>query len=226
MTGDTLVVAMLAGLTGAPHCVIMCGGIGASVVMEARRNAIRSLLAYHFGRVTTYALTGAVMGAAGSFLNIAGRFVGFQAIASIVGGALIILWAFRKYAIPLHAAHWPGKHRMKAFVDRLKGSFELTALFLTGLMLGMLPCGLTYSMQIRAASTGSWAEGLLTLLVFGLSTIPVLLVVALSAKGVGAKWRRSLRRAGFYVAMTMGVLTMMKGFSANGWIPSIHPWLW
>ena len=103
MTGDSIVVALLAGVVGAPHCIIMCGGIGSSIAMEAKSNALHPLLAYHLGRIVTYGLTGAIMGAAGSFLNVvAGHFVGFQALASMLGGAMILLWAFRKYTLPLH----------------------------------------------------------------------------------------------------------------------------
>ncbi|MFC5700265.1 sulfite exporter TauE/SafE family protein [Cohnella faecalis] len=226
MMADSLTIAVVAGLTGAPHCIIMCGGIGSSIALEARKSAMLSVLAYHAGRIVTYSVSGAVMGSIGSFINAAGKLVGLQSIASIVGGAFILLWAFRKYAIPLPARKTKGSRITHEIAGRIRAPFELLSVFLTGLMLGLLPCGLTYSMQMRAAAAGSWIEGMATLLVFGLATVPVLLAVALTANRMGRRWRRGLRAAGFYVAVIMGLLSILKGFSVNGWIPSIHPWLW
>lgn len=226
MTGETLWLSVLAGLTGAPHCVIMCGGIGASIALEARRSALFALLAYHSGRIVTYGITGAVMGTIGSFLNVTGRMAGLQGIASILGGCLILLWAIRRYQLPIHALRMPGSKRFHRFINGIKPRFELIAMFMTGLLLGLLPCGLTYAMQIRAAATGSWLEGFATLFVFGLATIPVLIVVSLTAYGMNKAWRNRLRRLGSDLAVLMGVLTILKGLSANGWVPSVHPWLW
>lgn len=69
MTGDSVIVSLLSGMTGAPHCIIMCGGIGSSIAMEAKKNALSPLLAYHLGRIVTYSLTGALMGAVGCLLT-------------------------------------------------------------------------------------------------------------------------------------------------------------
>lgn len=226
MTGETIWLAVLAGFAGAPHCIVMCGGIGTSIAVEARRDARLALLAYHAGRVLTYGLTGAIMGAIGSFLNVAGTFAGLQGIASIAGGCLILLWALRRYAIPLHALRFPGRKRIQAAIASLPESFEYISIFLTGLMLGLLPCGLTYAMQIQAAATGSWAEGFATLIAFGLATFPVLAIVALTASGLNRKWRLRLGRWGRDLAIVMGLLSIMKGLSANGLVPSVHPWLW
>ncbi len=226
MTGETIWLAVLAGLTGAPHCIVMCGGIGASIAMEARASAARALLAYHAGRVLTYGMTGAVMGAIGSFLNAAGRFAGLQGIASIAGGCLILLWALRRFSLPIHALRIPGERRFKAAIAALGPSFEYAALFLTGLLLGLLPCGLTYAMQIQAAATGSWAEGFAMLTAFGLATFPMLAVVSLTAHRFNKAWRIRLGRWGRDLAIVMGTLSILKGMSANGWIPSVHPWLW
>ncbi|THF76364.1 sulfite exporter TauE/SafE family protein [Cohnella fermenti] len=226
MNGNDAAVAVLAALTGAPHCIIMCGGIGASLAMEARRSAAWSLAAYHLGRIVTYAATGAVMGAAGSFLNLAGRLVGLQGAASILGGLLILLWAWRRIALPLHAIRLPGRDRRKSRPEPSGGAGEYASIFTTGLLLGLLPCGLTYAMQMNAAASGDALDGLLMLLLFGAATVPLLFAFALSAHGIGKKWRRFLRGAGQKLAMLMGLLSILKGCSVNGWIPHIHPWLW
>lgn len=226
VTVNMLSMVALTGLMGAPHCLIMCGGISSSYAMNARQSPLKTVLAYHAGRITTYTAIGCFMGAIGSFINVAARFVGIQGLASIVGGALILLWTFRRYTLPIHRLQLPGSRYLQEAAARFRLRLELTAVYLTGLMLGFIPCGLTYAMQMNAAASASWLEGLVIMLVFGISTVPILLLTALSTVKVGKKWRKRMRQIGLGLAVIMGVLSLMKGFSANGWIPPIHPWLW
>ncbi|QHW35408.1 sulfite exporter TauE/SafE family protein (plasmid) [Paenibacillus rhizovicinus] len=225
MIGSEWFQAALLGIAGAPHCIVMCGGIGSSIAMQTRSDALRELLYFHAGRITTYALSGAILGALGSFLDAAGSLVRVQALASILGGILILLWAFRRYTLPLggKSLDW---HGMADKLIRRKPTVEWTASIAAGLLLGWLPCGLTYAMQMKAATTGSWVTGSTTMLIFGLATVPALVIVALTARRMSRKWRFTVRTIGYYMAVLMGVLSLMKGFSVNGWIPSIHPWLW
>ena len=96
----------------------------------------------------------------------------------------------------------------------------------SGVLLGFLPCGLTYAMQMNAAASGSWAEGAALLLAFGLATVPVFALLALFSGRLGKGRKKIMRAAGTALAYTMGVLAILKGMAANGWIPSVHPWLW
>jgi hypothetical protein len=226
LSANFLTLAVLSGLMGAPHCLIMCGGIVSSFALNAKGPPLKPIVAYNAGRVLTYSAVGGIMGAAGSFLNMAGRFVGIQGIASMLGGAFILLWTFRKYTLPVYRRTVPGHDAVLGAFARLRQRYELLGVFLTGLLLGLLPCGLTYAMQMNAAASGSWLEGALMLLAFGLATFPVLLLSALTAGRIGRRWRRAMNKAGHGLAVLMGFLSIMKGLSVNGWIASIHPWLW
>lgn len=226
ISADGLTLAALSGLTGAPHCFVMCGGIVSSFALRSKGTPIMPALAYNAGRIATYAAIGGCMGLAGSFLDTAGIFVGIQGAASMIGGLFILLWAFRRYTLPGYRTNWleraPWRAKLAAFQQR----YELLAIFATGLMMGFLPCGLTYAMQMNAAASGSAEAGFLIMLVFGLATFPILLLTALSASALTKKRRKRMRQAGAYLAYIMGILSIMKGLSANGWIPSVHPWLW
>jgi len=223
---DALLLAALSGIMGAPHCLIMCGGISSSFAMNAKGEPMRAVLSYNAGRITTYSLTGCFMGLAGSFMNVAGHFVGIQSIASLLGGMFILIWTYWRYSLPIPHHILPGSRKLNESISRLREKYELTGIYLTGILLGFLPCGLTYAMEMNAAATGSWSEGLLMLLVFGLSTMPILVLVALFAGGIRKKWRKGMRVGGASVAYAMGILSIMKGLAANGWVPSIHPWIW
>jgi hypothetical protein len=83
-------------LSSFSHCLGMCGPLVASFGLAAApgqgpaRAALRQL-PYHLGRVTTYALLGAVMGATGAFVNVAGRLAGLADLAAVLGGLLMVL---------------------------------------------------------------------------------------------------------------------------------------
>lgn len=226
LTGSGLPLVALAGLMGAPHCLVMCGGIVSSLALGNQGSPLKSVLAYNAGRVITYMAIGGFMGVVGSFLDVAGSFVGFQGAASIIGGMLILLWTFRRYTLPIYNAHLPRHPFFQNILARLGQRYEMLATFLTGILLGFLPCGLTYAMQMNAAASGSGLEGIMIMLVFGLATFPILFVVAMSAGSLTKKWRRGMRKFGGFLAFLMGILSILKGLSANGWIPGIHPWLW
>ncbi|MCC3371671.1 sulfite exporter TauE/SafE family protein [Cohnella sp. REN36] len=223
---DSLLLAALSGIAGAPHCIIMCGGIVTSFAMNAQSTPMKPVLVYNAGRVVTYALIGAFMGGAGSFLNYAGSLVGLQGIASLLGGLLILLWTATRFTLPTHRY---SPLRIRFVADRmtaLRSGHELAGVFVTGLLLGFLPCGLTYAMQINAAASGTVLGGFLLLLVFGVCTLPAMVVTGLVAAKMRKAWRRRLRTAGTALALVMGILSVMKGLSANGFVPPVHPWLW
>ena len=58
MPQATMIGAFLAGLLGGLHCAAMCGGFA--------RTGSGSLVALHAGRIGSYALAGAIVGAAGA----------------------------------------------------------------------------------------------------------------------------------------------------------------
>ncbi len=226
MFAQSLLLAAAAGLMGAPHCLIMCGGITSSIVLNARERPIRAAAAYHAGRITTYTATGAFMGLIGSFLNAAGAFVGLQSIASIVGGVLIIAWTHWRYALPYPHRFVPFGRRADRRLAEGKREGGWAGTYSSGILLGFLPCGLTYAMQMNAAASGSWAEGAALLLAFGSATVPVFALLALFSGKLGKGRKKAMRATGTALAYTMGILAILKGMAANGWIPSVHPWLW
>ncbi|MFC5451328.1 sulfite exporter TauE/SafE family protein [Paenibacillus aestuarii] len=226
MTTPTLWLVALTGLLGAPHCIGMCGGTMTSLTLQARGRALATIVAYNCGRILTYTCIGAFMGGAGSFVDGAAQLTGLQGFASLLGGILILLWTYRKLAIPL--AEW-GPLRLASvqrLVARLRASQSSGAIFATGVLLGFLPCGLTYAMEINAVTSASVWRGGLIMLVFGLATLPALAITGLLAGWIKKSLRTRILLLGQWSATLIGILAIMRGLAANGWIPSIHPWLW
>lgn len=226
MSGESLWLVAVTGLLSAPHCIGMCGGIVMNFAWNAKGSALAAVLAYNAGRVLTYTAMGAAMGAAGSFLELTGSWAGLQGLASMLGGLLILLWAFRRVALPLERISPARIPIVRRWMERLRGSGAIRAVLASGLLFGFIPCGLTYAMQINAAASGSALGGGMIMAVFGLATFPSLLAVGLFAAAIKRSIRARLVKAGQFVAAVIGVLCMLRGLSANGWIPALHPWLW
>jgi sulfite exporter TauE/SafE len=213
----------LAGLAGgAGHCVAMCGPLVASLGLAAPTgqgvlSAAARTLPYHLGRVTTYALLGAVMGLTGSFVNIAGRLAGLSEAVAILAGALMILLGLGTTGVsgPLERATASGSARLAAAVRGLLGGGPERALYPLGLALGLLPCGLSWTAFLGAAATGGPVPGLLAALAFGLGTVPGLLGAGLLAAAFGQRARGGLRRLGGLVVAALGLLFLLRGVGVH-----------
>jgi sulfite exporter TauE/SafE len=208
--------ALVSGLLGGfGHCVAMCGPLVGSLALAAGAGTRRSLagqLAYHAGRVTTYAAVGAIMGLTGSFVNVAGRLAGVQQAVAIGAGVLMILLGLGTAGLS------PALRRLEArasgrVVSLVRGVLEGGGpgrLYPAGLALGLLPCGLSWTVFLGAAGTGSLAEGLLVALAFGVGTTPALLLVGAAGGALGRHARGALVRAGGVVVAAFGVLFLLR----------------
>lgn len=222
---DYLVI-MATGLMSAPHCIGMCGGIMSTWTLQSHKPVLQTVLAYNIGRIITYTMVGAFMGTIGSFVDAAGKIVGLQGIANIVGGVFILLWVLYKVSLPL--SRWTPIQipAVQSFLQKNKQKRGLTPVFISGILLGFLPCGLTYTMHMKAAATGNPWLGGLTLLLFGLATLPALAFIALFSHVMGKALKKRILLIGNFLAIIIGTLSILRGMVVNGWIPSVNPWLW
>lgn len=188
MNGPVLVSALLMGILGSTHCAAMCGGIsgvlsGGLVSLGKRPSPRLGLhLGMSAGRVATYALLGAVLGGLGS------------AVSSLVGlGAVpLVLRAIAGMSLVLVGLHLAGLsrstkmlerwgapiwRRAEPFAKRLLPVRRVPTAIAFGAVWGLMPCGLVYAALGLAAATGSAVDGFVTMALFGLGTVPALLLV-------------------------------------------------
>jgi sulfite exporter TauE/SafE len=76
--------------------------------------------------------------------------------------------------------------RLQPVVSRISQRHDWLGRVGLGLCWGFLPCGLVYTVLMTAASTGQLATGSLTMLAFGLGTLPSMLGVTLAAPALNA----------------------------------------
>lgn len=182
------------GLASALHCGAMCSGVcGAALMMLQpgdRRQQAANVVMLHAGRITLYAIFGAVGAAIGSSLmtpDIAEKFRALQWAAAIalmamglaMAGLLPRLAAFERSAGAV-------THAIENCVGQLR-RWPRVAPFALGLSWGANACPMVYGAVFTAMLTGSAVNGAAFMTAFGLGTVP-----ALVATGYGLSKLRTL----------------------------------
>jgi len=218
-----MIAAFGMGFLGSIHCIGMCGPIvlclpraGGSATL-----LILSRLVYNLGRVATYGALGAVCGALGQLVALAG----FQRTLSIAAGVAVLLVVllptrFVQKALP-HAIGADLVARIGGWWGRLMARRGFLSLFGIGLLNGFLPCGFLYLGLIAAATTGSIGSAATYMFMFGLGTVPAMLLTSVAAGYISAGVRQKLTRVVPAATVVVAVLLVLRGLSLG--IPYISP---
>jgi sulfite exporter TauE/SafE len=171
----------LIGLLSGTHCVGMCGGIvsALSVQMPQQKPALPLHFAYNIGRLTSYTIAGAIMGALGSLSLLLNNALPVQMALYVVANVMLIAMGLYLLGVTHAAAFMErgGKwlwQRIQPFTNRFLPVRTVAQAFPLGMLWGWLPCGLVYGVL-----SGSAWRGALTLLAFGLGTLPNLLLAGM-----------------------------------------------
>jgi sulfite exporter TauE/SafE len=223
-----LALVFLTGLFGSMHCVGMCGAIVAAYSTQdgfhnpstgGKWGALIKHLSYNFGRILSYTIVGAMLGAVG------GSFAGVKMVGewfSALAGMVLIasgFWMLRIFP-------WMGFTEKISLVEEkqsfllslytrsygaLLGSPTIESKFYIGFLTPLLPCGLLYSAFMMAVSSGSAVNGALTMALFGTGIVPSLVIVGY----VSTFFRFRLRSWGDQLAaltiILMGVMMLLRG---------------
>ena len=210
------------GLVGSLHCAGMCGPLALALPAAGGGRAafLAGRLLYNLGRTLTYALLGALFGAIGRSVSLAGWQRGLSIATGVVILALVLLGP-RAHRLAAAA----GLQRGLALLQRTLGDFLRRrgplALLATGILNGLLPCGLVYVALAAAAATGSVAGGMGFMALFGLGTTPMLLAIALAGGRLQGAVRQRFQRAIPAALCLLAVLFILRGLSLG--IPYLSP---
>jgi hypothetical protein len=197
----------------------MCGPLVASYTLAVPANNAQPVivtlvphLLYNMGRITTYGLIGALMGLSGSFVNVTGRLAGIQNVVAVAAGVMMLLMGLGISGIWGNAA-WIERHNntVLRLAQRTRASRSPLRYYPLGLFLGLLPCGLSYTVFIASAGTGGLLPGMVTALLFGLGTLPALLLFGTIISSVSAALRGAIYRASGIVVIIMGIYFLYRG---------------
>ena len=178
----------------------------------------------HAGRITTYVLLGAVMGAVGATVWRQ-EYLPLQRWLYMAGSVMLMVtgvWLLRGRAI---RSDWIERlaslaavravQRARTLADRMPArmrpgarSMPMVRRYGMGLAWGLVPCGMVYSALALALLAGNAASGALVMGAFGLGTLPNLLVIS----GLSGYLRQLSRKPAMRAAAGLVVL----GFGALG----------
>lgn len=218
--------AWLTGLLGGVHCVAMCGGIATGLGVSARRAGAFDAALVNIGRVTGYTLAGVIAGGVGGGILAAARVDWLATGSRMLVGIVLILVALRLLLPPgkLSFLARPGQglwRRLQPLQRALLPADSAPKRFALGMLWGWLPCGLSTTMLAAAWLQASAFHGGLTMLAFGLGTLP--LMISLTWSGArAARWldRRGLRLFLGGVVLLAGVLTLAAPWLMQ--VPALH----
>ena len=211
---------LLLGLVSGVHCVGMCGGFVAA--LSARRvipitpvKSFQQLALFNAGRLSSYAVAGAVSGMLGGELAFA---LGAQTALYVLANVMLV-------AIGLHLA---GATRWLSLVENLGAPlwrwlqpFAARSLganaYVAGLFWGWVPCGLVYGALAAAAFAGSAPGGALAMAAYGLGTLPWLV-----SAGLAAQWlqKRAVRAAAGAAVLGFGVYGLARADAIRSFLCS------
>lgn len=205
---DGLVYSLfMAGLvSGATHCVTMCGPfvLSMSGKVEKVRGAV--LLPYHLGRLTTYIILAMLLA---SVLNLAFLYLPIRAyiIAPILitAGLIFLVNAFPKLKVYFSWLDALNIGLPYQWVSRLFNILSqkktILSQYFTGVLLGFMPCGLIVSALMAAATAPSALSAAFAMAAFGLGTMPALILTALFGQSLQLKFPVAMQRVtqGFMV---------------------------
>lgn len=217
--GVAMSAALVAGLIGSAHCFGMCGGIAGAMGMAAAQNGVRGgrlglqATLYNVGRITSYVVAGVIVGLLGSAL---GDMIDLPSwslwLRGITGLVLVLLglqiafgWRLLTFLERGGARLW---RRLSPLAGRLLGKRGAINALGLGMFWGWLPCGLSYSMLLVAATTGTAVGGGAIMLAFGLGTLPSMIGASYAGGRIGGLpgGRRTRVIAGLLIAL-MGIWT-------------------
>lgn len=183
---ESLFAAFILGLMGSGHCLAMCGGITMALGLNAQHPA--QLLQYHLGRIISYGMIGLLFGwlsqwlpaSFGPWLRIAAALL-MIAMAAYIGHWWRGLSQLEKLAAPL----W---QRLQPLARIVSASQSPIKSLMMGLVWGWLPCGMVYTALGLATLQGSSWGGALTMMAFGMGTLPTMLGLAWLSRETIRQW--------------------------------------
>lgn len=207
--------AFAIGLFGGVHCLGMCGGLISAVGFTRQVNpqGFAILLAYNLGRISSYAMAGALVGGLGAAtlsltgLHAAQQILYFFAALFMIALGLYLAGIWRGVAQleRIGSLFWPKLEPLSRRFIPIKSPLQALPF---GMIWGWLPCGLVYTILIWSLSAGSAFKGLWLMLAFGLGTLPNLLLMGVAASRLNQFTRKPAIRlvAGLIVSLFGAVM--------------------
>lgn len=222
MNSVVIIAGLSLGAISSFHCVGMCGPIAFALPVQDLRKSKRILavLAYHFGRVFTYATLGVIFGLLGRQVYIAGFQRWFSISLGILVLSLLLQYIHSKQGIQPSVFNWLQKKVQLWMGYLLKDRKPFSFLWL-GVANGLLPCGMVYLAIAGALSTNNLVDGISFMTAFGLGTFPAMLTLSFFGFMASISVRNNIKKLTPYIIALMGIMLILRGLNLG--IPFLSP---
>ncbi|MBS1782226.1 MAG: sulfite exporter TauE/SafE family protein [Bacteroidetes bacterium] len=219
MSQFPIFVALLMGLTGSLHCAGMCGPIIWIMPFQSM-SGIKKWLSvglYHIGRISVYAAMGLLLHSFKSFFHPQ-----WQQYISIFAGSILLILGVISF-LPQQKKNFqlPWSEFVKRKLGLVVGRPQLSMLFLSGLLNGLLPCGLVYMALSMSVTAGSAGQAIALMYAFGIGTVPILLAITILKSKASFLRLPELRKFVPVIMFFFGSLFILRGMNLG--IPYLSP---
>ena len=210
------------GLLGTLHCAGMCGGF-ALLVREStpagRGRLLRHHAAYVVGKALTYGVCGLALALVGA--RLAGTehdsVVLVRTTVAVAAGLLLIAMGLERLGL----LAWPGGRTgggrvvagLRRLFDLMRSLPGASGALGTGLVNGLLPCGLSLA-ALALASQVAPPTAFAGAFLFGIASSPALVAVGLVP--MGRRTRRAVPVLTGLALLVFGALTLWRARGAHG----------
>jgi sulfite exporter TauE/SafE len=223
-------VPFFIGFVGSVHCLGMCGPLVLAYSLHIKSHESETMIhvsppwekglfhhiAFHSGRVLSYGFLGILSAGLLQRIGFMMFHAGLRGGATLFGGGLMIflglvllkvlpLPGFFTFLSAGPASFW------KRLLPPLFQSQRLGSKMALGLATGFLPCGFSWAMLVKAATTESVGAGFLTMVSFGLGTVPALFLIGFSASFLSLRTRFLGEKIAALSVIVMGLILVSKG---------------
>ena len=188
------------GIFTSIHCISMCGAI--NIIATKSKKGIKNIILYNFGRVLSYTILGGIAGLIGSVFKF----------NEILSGIIILLAAIIMLIMSLSML---GICNLKN-IKLLKNKIHSRNSFVIGLLNGLMPCGPLQAMQLYALSTSNFIYGALSMLLFGLGTVPLMFFSSFIFNNLKGKKKILLNKTSAVLIFILSLGMIFRGISTLG----------
>lgn len=219
MSSFTMTLALVMGFTGSLHCAGMCGPIVWVMPFQHLRGFKKALaiFLYHFGRISTYVVLGLVLQSFRGLFHPEWQ----QRVSIILGILLLVLGVLSFFPNRVLKLNAPWAEQVKMLLGKLIGRPGLSTFLFTGLLNGLLPCGLVYMALAASVSAAAPWEVAGLLYSFGLGTAPMLVAITLLKSKLSLLRLQHFKKMVPILMLTFGGLFVIRGMNLG--IPYLSP---
>lgn len=212
-------IIAVAFMSSFSHCVGMCSGfLGLQALFFKGKSKSKILMLstlYNMARISAYVALGALFGAFGAVIGF-----GLQArgviffivglVIAFIGIALLFRGELLKFV--------ESEKALKFIVKMAKTSMQkrnLANFLLLGFLNGFLPCGVVYYFLALGVLSANAADASLIMLVFGLCTLPAMLLASFVFGLIREKFKEIMFKLSACIMILNGLYLSFLGYRAN-----------